>query len=101
VKDARHKRLVADQTDDAGARSPGERKEALAGLQPLLENVQRDAAVMPIVVEMSAYRVSIRCSIPVGVAERVADLARGVCLRVRRRQQCRRHAGCTSKEWPT
>jgi AcrR family transcriptional regulator len=44
---------------------PGERLEtALRGLygyyerlEPLLENVQRDAAVMPIVAEMNAYRV--------------------------------------------
>ena len=49
-----HVRTTVPPPDPAAWRSipdPGKR------LEPLLENVQRDAAVMPIVAEMNAYRV--------------------------------------------
>jgi AcrR family transcriptional regulator len=63
-----HVRATVPPPDPAAWRSiddPGERLETalrdLYGyyerLEPLLENVQRDAAVMPIVAEMNAYRV--------------------------------------------
>jgi hypothetical protein len=63
-----HVRATTPPPDLSAWRSisdPGERLEAalrdLYGyyerLEPLLENVQRDAAVMPIVAEMNAYRV--------------------------------------------
>jgi AcrR family transcriptional regulator len=63
-----HVRATVPPPDPTAWRSisdPGERLEAalreLYGyyerLEPLLENVQRDAAVMPIVAEMNAYRV--------------------------------------------
>jgi AcrR family transcriptional regulator len=63
-----HVRETAPPPDPTAWRSisdPGERLETalrdLYGyyerLEPLLENVQRDAAVMPIVAEMNAYRV--------------------------------------------
>ena len=63
-----HVRETVPPPDPAAWRSisdPGERLEAAlrdlyayyARLEPLLENVQRDAAVMPIVAEMNAYRV--------------------------------------------
>jgi AcrR family transcriptional regulator len=65
---SRHVRETAPPPDPTAWRSitdPGERlEEALRELygyyerlEPLLENVQRDAAVMPIVAEMNAYRV--------------------------------------------
>jgi AcrR family transcriptional regulator len=63
-----HVRATTPPPDPAGWRSiadPGERLETALSelhgyyerLEPLLENVQRDAAVMPIVAEMNAYRV--------------------------------------------
>ena len=63
-----HVRATVPPPDPSAWRSipePGERLESalrdLYGyyerLEPLLENVQRDAAVMPIVAEMNAYRV--------------------------------------------
>jgi AcrR family transcriptional regulator len=63
-----HVRATVPPPDPTAWRSisdPGERLETalrdLSGyyerLEPLLENVQRDAAVMPIVAEMNAYRV--------------------------------------------
>ena len=65
---SRHVRETVPPPDPAAWRSisdPGERLEQalreLYGyyerLEPLLENVQRDAAVMPIVAELNAYRV--------------------------------------------
>ena len=63
-----HVREAVPLPDPAPWRSiadPGERVETALGalyayyerLEPLLENVQRDAAVMPVVAEMNAYRV--------------------------------------------
>ena len=63
-----HVREAVPPPDTAPWRSiadPGERVETALGalyayyerLEPLLENVQRDAAVMPVVAEMNAYRV--------------------------------------------
>jgi AcrR family transcriptional regulator len=63
-----HVREAVPPPDPAAWRSisdPGERLEAALRdlydyydrLEPLLENVQRDAAVMPVVAEMNAYRV--------------------------------------------
>jgi AcrR family transcriptional regulator len=63
-----HVRATVPPPDPTAWRSisdPGERLEAALRdlyvyyerLEPLLENVQRDAAVMPIVAEISAYRV--------------------------------------------
>jgi AcrR family transcriptional regulator len=63
-----HVRATIPPPDPTAWRSisdPGERLEAAlrdlygyyARLEPLLENVQRDAVVMPVVAEMNAYRV--------------------------------------------
>jgi AcrR family transcriptional regulator len=56
-------------------------------LEPLLENVQRDAAVMPLVAEMNAYRVRARLRRAVGHT-----------LEFRTWQSLVRHQGCTTEE---
>jgi AcrR family transcriptional regulator len=94
---------------------PGERLEAalrdLYGyyerLEPLLENVQRDAAVMPLVAEMNAYRVrhleEIRDLLleawPArGGARRRLQRAIGHALEFRTWQSLVRRQGCRTEE---
>lgn len=76
-------------------------------LEPLLENVQRDAAVMPLVAEMNAYRVhyldDIRDLLLEAWATRDGTEARlrraiGHALEFRTWQSLARRQGCTTEE---
>jgi AcrR family transcriptional regulator len=76
-------------------------------LEPLLENVQRDAAVLPLVAEMNAYRVryldELRDLLLEAWSTRGGAKARlrraiGHALEFRTWQSLVRHQGCTSEE---
>jgi AcrR family transcriptional regulator len=94
---------------------PGERLETALGdlygyyerLEPLLENVQRDAAVMPLVAEMNAYRVryleEVRDLLLEGWTARGGAKARlrraiGHALEFRTWQSLVRRQGCRTNE---
>jgi AcrR family transcriptional regulator len=104
-----------DPTSWRTTSDPGERLETalrdLYGyyerLEPLLENVQRDAAVMPLVAEMNAYRVryleEIRDLLLAGWPERGGARARlrraiGHALEFRTWQSLVRRQGCRTNE---
>ncbi len=113
-----HVRETVPPPDPTAWRSisdPGERLETalreLYGyyerLEPLLENVQRDATVMPIVAEMNAYRVryleKIRDLLVEAWTTRGGARARlrraiGHALEFRTWQSLVRHQGCRSNE---
>ena len=76
-------------------------------LEPLLENVQRDAAVMPLVAEMNTYRVRYLEEIedlllegrsPRGAAKARLRRAIGHALEFRTWQSLVRHQGCATEE---
>lgn len=113
-----HVRQTVPPPDPAAWRSladPSERLETALRelycyyehLEPLLENVQRDAAVMPLVAEMNAYRVryleGIRDLLLEGWAVRGAARARqrraiGHALEFRTWQSLVRRQGCRTDE---
>ena len=113
-----HVRDTVPPPDPAPWRSlsdPGERLAAALGdlygyyeqLEPLLENVQRDAAVMPLVAEMNGYRVryleEIRELLLEAWPKRGGTRARlrpaiGHALEFRTWQSLVRRHGCTSDE---
>jgi AcrR family transcriptional regulator len=113
-----HVREAVPPPDPTAWRSisdPGERLDAALRdlysyyerLEPLLENVQRDAAVMPIVAEMNAYRVrhleEIRDLLVEGWTTRRGARARlrraiGHALEFRTWQSLVRRQGCRTKE---